>query len=173
MWFDREAAVSVVPGERINISRRHLVASVAALPARDERDPSKFKSTYALIGDGDCMSPIIENGTCIGVDPKVRAKAGDIVVVWPASGTRPSIKRLTHNIPFFVKGFPYLLPKGSEVSPVLLMESINPNQHFSIECCKVKALHVAIGTFAKAGKVGGMHREADLTPFSGREAVQS
>jgi phage repressor protein C with HTH and peptisase S24 domain len=101
-------------------------------------------SAYALIAEGDCLSPEYGPGDVLICDPDATPAKGDFVAVWWKDGSsKPSVKRLGLGLP------PRdLWGAKSELEAVLICEQLNPPKRLSARLSTVDAVHKVIG---KAG----------------------
>ena len=124
-------------------------------PPRERPKPLPFDvadapDTYAMVCIGDCMEPIIANGTTLAFDKLAPCRPGDTVVVWKRpnlirAGEPPAVvKRLVYPIPSFVT-FPYVGHPDDEVRPVLAVEMLKPRKVFWVGCEEVVAVHRCLG----------------------------
>ncbi|HTC04882.1 MAG TPA: S24 family peptidase [Xanthobacteraceae bacterium] len=152
-------------------------ARSASAPAHPLLDPNKITTPYAMEVRGGCMSPIIDDGFSAAVDPRQQPKGGDIVVIWlrqplPQFGPfNKVIKQLVLNIPFHVK-FPFKNHPDSEVSPVLIVETITPFTQCHVECSDVLAVHLVIGRFPPGKKAGDYQNSEDMVRIENGKVVQ-
>ena len=97
-----------------------------ALPA-----PKPTPERFGLIVAGSCLSPRVENGQVVVVEPGLPAP-GDLAVVWLKGQSIPMIKVLRTAI----FGFPHN-PK-SEVICSINLEQLNPPDRFAVWADKVE-----------------------------------
>ena len=104
---------------------------------------------YATNVVGDCMAPEINSGDMVIVSPAAPVEVGKFVVLWPADGSRPWVKRLCM-APRVPVGTP--VHPSSEVVDAVVVEMLNPHRVAAIEITRLRAMH----------RVVGIYREEDL-----------
>jgi len=96
---------------------------------------------YALIVDGDCLSPLIQDGDFAVVSPLADVVEGTIVAFSFLDGRQGSIKRLT-----------YLPPKphpDSEIEELIRVEMDNPPKTFFLSRSVLDKMHAVVGVVRK------------------------
>src|SRR4051794_34144140 len=85
----------------------------AAVPARPIIDPATFPDLYCVALDGDCLEPLIPHGAAVVLKKSAKIEVGDVVCIWwrpelLGPDAHPAwLKRVTMNVPPWVKQFPY------------------------------------------------------------------
>jgi len=121
-------------------------------------DPETLENVFCLTVDGACLEPLIPDGSRVVIKRSETFAVNDVVCIWFkrdvifSGGHRCWVKRLTMKIPHFVK-FPFVDAPGSDLSPMVFTEQLNPPQRLAIPCSQVHAVNKVIGYFP-AGKVG-------------------
>lgn len=105
--------------------------------------PDHMPDRYAIPGVGQCMMPLIEDGTLLVVDKRQRPEAGDIVVV---TFTREAARQW--GFPGIVKRLAMPLPAApaGTLTGLIVVEQINPPRRYCIPSWDVLAVHKAVGT---------------------------
>lgn|GEM_PF-923076 len=126
--------------------------------------------------EGDCLDPVIPHAAAVMMQKSEPWGAGDFVTIW----FRPEllkpgmcqswIKKVTLNMPPWVKGFPYNDHPQSEVKAILIVEQLNPRQCYRISCDAIQAIHKVIKFAPGVGKVGGSVNSNDFRPIGGVSA---
>lgn len=133
-------------------------------------DPSTYPDVYCLTIDGDCMEPLLPHGSSVVMKKSEKFKAGDVVCIWfkpelcGPDGHQSWLKKLTLNIPPWVKSFPHYDHPDSNVRAALLVEQLKPPQGYSMRLSDVLAVHKAVG-YAPAGKIGGSISLDEIEPI--------
>lgn len=124
----------------------------ARRPASSFLDPASIETRfYGLVLAGDCMEPLLKDGTRIVVDREAPCLCGDLAVIYhrpelvPPGELPLSVKRLITAVPDWVK-FPWKDHPDSEVAPVLIVEMLNPKRQFSVLCRNLLAVHRCLGS---------------------------
>jgi hypothetical protein len=104
-----------------------------------ENHKDELPDIYCLKLDGDCLEPLIPDGTTVALKKSASFGVGDVVCIWfrpevlaPGS-CQGWIKRVTLNVPPWVK-FPYREHPESEVSALIMVEQLNPPINYSLKC---------------------------------------
>lgn len=105
--------------------------------------PDVMPDRYAIPGVGQCMSPLIEDGTLLVADKRQQAQPGDIVVV---TFTREAARQW--GFPGIVKRLAMPLPAApaGTLTGLIVVEQINPPRRYCIPSWDVLAVHKAVGT---------------------------
>lgn len=104
---------------------------------------------YATIVAGDCMSPLVERGDCIAVDPIALPAPGDLVVLVKTpslirDGEPPAVlKRLVGR--FDPSRIPYKPISVDEVEPCVMVEMLNPRKQLAVPHSALIAVHFCVG----------------------------
>lgn len=120
-------------------------------PAPSFIDPSKLPDLYRLVVAGDCMSPRINESDHITGDRTAQVKNGDDVILFfkegvhTAHGSNVWLKRVVMNVMPGIK-LPFEPHPKSEVIPVLIVEQLNPPQHYRIDVRSLLAVHKCVET---------------------------
>jgi hypothetical protein len=128
--------------------------------------PSEFEDEYALIADGDCLSPAIEHDAVVAASKIERPNVGDFVAIWfkpefvKAGQHQAVVKLLSQQLPPSLSFEP-----GSNVEPAVVVYQLNPTRRFVFKAEAIEAVHRVIGTFAKSKGPGGRHDWADMKPL--------
>lgn len=102
--------------------------------------PDDMPDQYALTGVGQCMSPLIADGTLLVLDKRQAPQPGDIVgLVF----TRQAAQRW--GVPGLLKRLALALPP-SNCTGLVVVDQINPSRRYAIPTTDVLAVHKAIGT---------------------------
>lgn len=113
-------------------------------------DPALLPDEYALRIRGDCMEPILLDGSAVLVDRRLPYKSGDLVAIYLRPETvQPGhgnviLKRMI-SLPPWVKAFPYRDSPASTALAALLVEMLNPQRFFGIRCADILAIHHCVG----------------------------
>lgn len=115
----------------------------------------EFARLYIVEARDDRMAPLIEDGARLAVSRDERPRAGDIIVIWyqPKEDVPPQciVRRMALNMAHTVRCWPHVEHPESEAHAALVYEQLNPPQTRSVECCKVLAVHKALGDQAETG----------------------
>ncbi len=136
-------------------ARRRNAELMASLPAVSPDLLARIAedgTLYAMLLVGNCMEPLIPEGTKAVMDPKAKVKAGDLVCFYHRApqGIVCKVKRLAANLMPGLK-LPVKRTANTEILPVLIYETINPPQTFGLECDHVLAVHKIVGTLTAKG----------------------
>ncbi len=152
--FPPRRARTVAAGAVAEIDRAKPPARVRRAPAPPVRplvDVDAFPREYGLTLEGGCLEPIIPDGAAIVMDKLQRPMAGDFACIWwRPELIRPGmyqgwVKRLTTNIPPFVKAFPFEDHPESEIAATLVCEQLSPAKGYAVRCNTVHAVHKVVG----------------------------
>ena len=108
------------------------------IPERIYERADDRSQNYGSLVNGNCMEPEIYEGDFVVICAANKPRAGDIVILYPASGAAPSIKRL-------ILGLPPECGPNSELQGLIIAEQLNPPRQYTIPADKVRAVHVVIG----------------------------
>ncbi len=110
--------------------------------------PDTMPDQYALIGVGDCMAPLIADGTLVVFDKRPEPRPGDIVGLVL---TREAAKRW--GVPGLLKRLALALPPSDlrGVQGLVVVDQINPPRRYCIPTADILAVHKAIGTAESDG----------------------
>lgn len=104
---------------------------------------------YATVVEGDCMSPLVERGACVAVDPIAQPLPGDLVILVrkPSlirGGEPPGVlKRLV--APLERTRIPYHPTGAEEVEPSVTVEMLNPRRRLQVPYSVLAAVHFCLG----------------------------
>lgn len=101
---------------------------------------------YAVVTEGDCLSPEYQHGDILVCDPDQTPKSGDFVTIWWKGGKqKPSVKRLALSLP--PREF---WGSGGDLEGVIMCEQLCPPRHLQFGLAQIEAVHKVI---AKAASV--------------------
>jgi hypothetical protein len=104
---------------------------------------------YALTGVGQCMAPMIADGTLLVFDKRQEPQRGDIVgLVF----TREAAQRW--GVPGLLKRLAFALPPSDlprDFQGLVVVDQINPPRRYAIPTSDILAVHKAIGTAESDG----------------------
>ena len=128
----------------------------------------RYPDAYAVQIEGNCLSPILNDGDKILASETAPLLVGDPVVVFPTGGHQPLVKILQTEIePWMMK----LSPK-SEVMPLVFLGTLNPPKGLMIGVDKIEAIHGVLGFVSASGEGAFCRMRASEKAFSAlREAV--
>lgn len=106
--------------------------------------PDDMPETYAITGVGQCMAPLIADGTILVLSKAPQPEPGDIVGV---IFTREAAA--SWGMPGIVKRLAFHLPP--RCGGLIVVEQINPTRRYLIRSTDVLAVHKAIGTAESDG----------------------
>lgn len=115
--------------------------------------PDDMPDQYALTGVGQCMMPLIADGTLLVFDKHQAPERGDIVgLVFTQEAAQQ------WGVPGLVKRLAMALPPPASDLPLnchalVVVEQINPHRQYCIPTSDILAVHKAIGT-AEPGPKG-------------------
>lgn len=112
------------------------------LPNFDEWD-----GPYGLRCFGDCCEPVIPDGATVIIDHRDTFGAGDFVALWVAKrdgNIEAIVKRLLLNLAPWAR-FPHRVQGIENVTPLLVVETLNPPRQLQIDLSRVYAVHRVIG----------------------------
>lgn len=125
----------------MRVSSSVSARTVSAYPKDDKvlgiiaGPPSLREGGYAVAVDGDCMTPLILHGEKVAIEPTVPSN-GDIVCLFGKGPGGGWIKRLCSGLVSAVPIHP-----GSEVSPIICVEQINPPRTYYVDGATLLAIH--------------------------------
>ena len=96
------------------------------------------------------MTPEVADGTRLLIDKTAKYEAGDMVVLLfrhdriPAGSHQASLKRLTLNVPHYVK-FPWKEHPQSGCHAAVWVESLNPRRQYRYEAQDLLGIHKCMG----------------------------
>jgi hypothetical protein len=121
-------------------------------PARPLLDLDQLPDVYGLVLEGDCLEPLIPDGSGVIAQRSACYTAGDVVCIWwrpefVKSGDRYQgwMKRIVLNAPPTVKKFPYNDNPKSDVKAVIVVEQLNPDVSYAVPCDQIQAIHKIVG----------------------------
>ncbi len=123
---------------------------------------------YACMLRGTCMAPTINDGDMALVSPIEPPQPGDFVLLAPARGGTPWLKRLVM-APLIPVGT--RLHPSSDVSPVVIAEMLNPHKQFMISTDRLVAMHRVVGVIGK-DEVGAARAAVVPVRKSGRRRTR-
>ena len=99
---------------------------------------------YALVVEGNCMSPEANDGDHLIASPDAPLELGKLVVLYPKKG-RLGVKRLV------LRPMPNFMAFTSdwELVPLVIVEMLNPPRRFDITVDKLKAVHGVLAVIRK------------------------
>lgn len=106
--------------------------------------PATMPDQYALVGIGQCMAPLIADGTLMVFDKRPEPRPGDIVGLVL---TQEAAKRW--GVPGLLKRLALALPDPR--GGLVVVDQINPPRRYCIPTIDVLAVHKAIGTAESDG----------------------
>ncbi len=112
--------------------------------------PDLLPNIYALRLEGDCMHPTIQDGQLAVLSPLAPIEPGDFVGVFfkdrlhDFRNCNVIIKRLVM-APW--QGYQFGIPIKGEVTPLMIIEQLNPIKRYRVDCCDVLAVHKVLGTY--------------------------
>lgn len=127
-----------------NLALRHLAAAklLGTITMRADAWPDGVdpEATYALQLDGDCLEPMVLDGSRVVIDTKGVPKNGDLAVIWHKDGKRSVVKRLVMVPP------PEMMSvgPGSNVMPIVIAEQFNPQGRYHINVDQISAIYPVI-----------------------------
>ena len=111
----------------------------------------RFPDAYGMQLDGDCLSPILNDGDTILASETAPRLVGQPVIVYPTGGHQPVVKILDTEIePWMMK----LSPK-SELMPLIFLSTLNPRRQIMIAVDKIEAIHGVLGFVSASGEFDG------------------
>lgn len=122
--------------------------------ARRVHDLADVPATYAAVGYGSCMEPVIKHGECLVFSKNDSGENGDVVGIWfkpdriPVGQFQHFVKRLVMKPPV---SFPY--EGRGDAIPLVIVEMLNPPRTMRILATDIMAIHKCIGT-AEPGENG-------------------
>jgi len=122
----------------------------APSPAPAFVDPATTPDIYALRVSGDCMAPAIRNGDHVLCDKCAPVEAGELAVFYyrpdriPEGERQANLKRIVL-LPSPSISFPYHNHPDSTVSPVMIVESDNPQDRYAVDCDALLGIHRCLG----------------------------
>lgn len=120
-------------------------------PQRDFVDDlSILPERYTMRVCGQCLDPIIPDGSSVLIDKTAPYESGDLVVVYRGTEKAPSgtfqaqLKRLVLAPPPWVT-FPWRASALSGIEEVVILEMINPGRQFAVRCADIAGIHKCFG----------------------------
>lgn len=95
---------------------------------------------YALVVEGEHLSPQYQNGDVLLCDPDAKPEPGDFVAVWWRDSEQSSVKRLALALP------PGELGEMAWADAQLVCEQLNPPKTLAASMSQVAAVHKVIAT---------------------------
>lgn len=124
-----------------------------ALVAEPTRAVDTCPDQYALVLDGDCLEPLLHDGTALVMQKSADYTVGDVVCVhWRDETRTPWIKRLKVAAPPWVASFPYRESPKSEVKALVVLEQMNPIGWYAVPCEEIYAIHKVVGWACTSGR---------------------
>ena len=102
-------------------------------------------------------------GRTLGVD--------DVVCIWfkpeaiQPGASQAWLKRVSLNVPPWVKSFPYTDHPKSDVLAIIVVEQLNPPISYAVKCRDILAIHKAVGYSPAGPEIGGTVSSADIRPI--------
>lgn len=130
--------MAATDSNQLSTARNHSFEALMEAPhTANVRAPQEVgPHAYALLCDGDCMSPSIRHGEAVICDPDQQPKVGDFVAIWWKNSERPpAVKRLCLAVP------PREFWSAGELTGVLVVEQINPQKRLSASLDEVDRIH--------------------------------
>ena len=121
----------------------------AALVINQTIDLSTFPETYWMEAVGDCLLPMVKDGTNLLFSQSAKPVAGDLVALFlrpefKAPGVMPAlVKRLVSNIAHFCE-FPYTPRSDDDCAPIVICESTSPLRRYYVPAERLMAVHKCI-----------------------------
>jgi hypothetical protein len=137
-------------------------------------DPETLPDLYCMELDGDCLEPLIPDRAAVMIKKSEPFGVGDVVCIWfrpeiiAPGGPQSWLKRVTMNVPPWVKKFPYSDHPKSDVAALIMVEQLNPPTGYRIKCADIIAIHKAVGYSPAGGKIGGTVSSGDMLPIGGK-----
>jgi hypothetical protein len=141
------------------------------VPARPAIDPTTLPDIYCLKLDGTCLDPLIPDRSAEMLNKSESYEVGDVVCIWfKPEAVQPGanqawLKRLTMNVPPWVKSFPYTDHPKSDVLAIIVVEQLNPPISYRVKCRDILAIHKAVGYSPFGPQIGGTVSSADIRPI--------
>ena len=111
-----------------------------------------FPADYALTVSGSCLEPHIPEGSIVHISSILPPVQGRLVVIYPRGEKdfgygvgNPIIKVMVHQLPPWVKEFPFDDNPKSEIWAALTLGLYQPGGTFSVLCREIAALHHVVG----------------------------
>ncbi len=101
---------------------------------------------YGCPLSGTCMAPVLNDGDMLLLSPAGLPQPGNFVLLIPAQGGTPWLKRLVL-APMLPVGNP--LHPDSDVAPVLIVDMLNPPRRFIVSTDRLAAMHRVVGVIRK------------------------
>lgn len=122
------------------------IGQVNVPAARFFPDGKVDPEAYIVSLIGACMEPEIFEGARAVVSPALPLRCGQFVILWPAGGTNPLVKRLVISPP----DWPGLGLPASQVRGCLVFETLNPPRMYCIDADSMAAIHAIAGIITPA-----------------------
>jgi hypothetical protein len=140
-------------------------------PAIPSIDPNELPDEYCLKLDGDCLEPLIPDGSAVQFAKSEKFGVGDIVCIWfrpefsPPGRHQAWLKQIRLNVPPWVKQFPYNDHPESDVKALMVVEQLNPRRQYHVPCDQILTIHKAVGYSPARVKIGGTVNSATMLPI--------
>lgn len=126
-------------------------------------DPDTLPDEYAVVCAGNCLEPVIADGTCLAFSRLVRPEVGDFIVLWfrpeatPPGEHLKMVKRLAMALP---PEFELPLDRGrwSFATPLVVVEMLNPARRWAIPATELLAVHTVVGIAEQQPDGGARYR---------------
>ena len=154
------AAGGAMSAESLNTRRGRAAAMPKTKPAIDPRSPdpqrdfvddlSILPERYTMRVCGECLEPIIPDGSRVLVDKTAPYESGDLVVVYrrikgaPTGAFQAQLKRIVLTPPPWVT-FPWRASAQSDLEEAVVLEMINPSRQFVVRCADILGIHKCFG----------------------------
>jgi len=115
-----------------------------------EVSPEDVPEIYASVCKGDCLEPVIKDGSCLVFSKTQVPSPGDFVGFWlhpdavDADELPRRVKRLYIGLPDGMT-LPYRPHLGSECEPAIVLEQLNPPRLYHVRASRILAVHKVIG----------------------------
>jgi hypothetical protein len=158
--------------DRVHSTPRRTASLRKASPTKRSplppTDPETLPDLYCMKLDGDCLAPVVPDGAAVMIKKAETYGVGDVVCIWfrpeaiSPGGHQAWLKRVTLNVPPWVKKFPYRDHPESECLAMIMVEQLNPLRSYAVKCSDILAIHKAAGYSAADVVIGGTVNEANM-----------
>jgi hypothetical protein len=124
--------------------------------------PDDMPDQYALKAVGDCMTPVIPDGSLIVCDKRVEPEPDDIVSL---IFTQEVAER--RRLPGLVKKLAMALPPWNmtgDATGLVVVDQLNPPRRYCIPTADLLAVHKVIGTAESSGDGMATFRPSQAAP---------
>ena len=118
--------------------------------------PDELPEQYGMVCVGDCMTPLVPDGTTLAFDKSAPYAAGDLVVFYrrldlvDPGRAQGLVKRLFMGPPPSIR-FPFRNGPWSDCAPLVIFEMLNPRRQLFVPCSDIVAMHKCIGQVDEHG----------------------